>query len=190
MIISACSIRPTSSNSEPSRLVHALTSSRPDCCNSLYLCKSQATISRQNAAARLLTKSKRQETHHTPFQVSLDWLPVHFRIKSFKLVLSCPYVYLIHFSLEPSDHPTMALWLCLVQRSKKRKAGSDRKFLVESDDAFQTNLKTHSEPILGYQIPVWASVPRLDGLYSSSSGLKVCPVLSHRFYFYSVSVSL
>lgn len=69
--------------------IHALISSRLDYCNSLYKGISQASIQRlqkvQNAAARLLTNTKKRE-HITPSLVHLHWLPVQYRI-DFKLLL-------------------------------------------------------------------------------------------------------
>ena len=69
--------------------MHAFITSRLDYCNALYLGASQASISRlqlvQNAAARLLTGTRRQE-HITPVLASLHWLPVRFRV-DFKILL-------------------------------------------------------------------------------------------------------
>ncbi len=65
------------------RKKHAFVSSRLDYCNSLYVGTSQSTLSRlqivQNAAARLLTGSRKQD-HITPILSSLHWLPVRYRI--------------------------------------------------------------------------------------------------------------
>ena len=70
-------------------VIHAFITSRLDYCNSLYLGLPQSFISRlqivQNAAARLLTGSKKWE-HITPVLASLHWLPVQQRI-IFKTVL-------------------------------------------------------------------------------------------------------
>ena len=61
------------------RLIHAFVSSRIDNCNSLYSGLPVAEIEKlqrvQNAAARLLTGSKRTE-HITPTLRNLHWLPV------------------------------------------------------------------------------------------------------------------
>ena len=69
--------------------MHALVSSRLDCCNSLLTPLSSSTISRlqlvQNAAARLLTGTPRR-AHITPALASPHWLPIHCRIY-FKILL-------------------------------------------------------------------------------------------------------
>ena len=76
-----------SHSTEP--LIHAFISSRIDNCNSLYSALPVAEIEKlqrvQNAAARLLTGSKRTE-HITPTLRNLHWLPVEQRIK-FKTAL-------------------------------------------------------------------------------------------------------
>uniref|UniRef100_A0A3B5Q121 Reverse transcriptase domain-containing protein n=1 Tax=Xiphophorus maculatus TaxID=8083 RepID=A0A3B5Q121_XIPMA len=70
-------------------LIHAFITTRLDYCNSLYVGVSQSSLSRlqlvQNAAARLLTGSRKRE-HVTPILYSLHWLPVHFRVH-FKILL-------------------------------------------------------------------------------------------------------
>ena len=71
------------------RLIHAFISSRIDNCNSLFCGLPVAEIEKLqrvlNAAARLLTGSKRTE-HITPTLRNLRWLPVEQRIK-FKTAL-------------------------------------------------------------------------------------------------------
>ena len=71
------------------RVIHALITSRLDYCNALYAGITSASLSRlqlvQNAAARLLTGTRRRE-HITPVLASLHWLPVKFRI-NFKMLL-------------------------------------------------------------------------------------------------------
>ena len=63
--------------------------SRLDYCNAVYVGVNQASISRlqlvQNAAARLLTGTRKQE-HISPVLASLHWLPVRYRI-DFKVLL-------------------------------------------------------------------------------------------------------
>ena len=70
-------------------VIHDFITSWLDYCNSLYLGLPQSLISRlqivQNAAARLLTGSKKWE-HITPVLASLHWLPAQQRI-IFKTVL-------------------------------------------------------------------------------------------------------
>lgn len=71
------------------KVVHAFVSSRLDYCNALYLCVSQASLSRlqlvQTSAARLLTGTKKRD-HITPVLISLHWLPIRYRIQ-YKLLL-------------------------------------------------------------------------------------------------------
>ena len=70
-------------------LIHAFITSRLDYCNILYTGLTQSNIHKlqmvQNAAARLLTGTKKRE-HITPVLAQLHWLPVKFRI-DFKILL-------------------------------------------------------------------------------------------------------
>ncbi len=70
-------------------VIHAFISSRLDYRNALYLGVSQSLISKlqlvQNAAARLLTITKKRE-HITPVLEKLHWLPVKYRIQ-YKVLL-------------------------------------------------------------------------------------------------------
>uniref|UniRef100_A0A3B1J4V1 Reverse transcriptase domain-containing protein n=1 Tax=Astyanax mexicanus TaxID=7994 RepID=A0A3B1J4V1_ASTMX len=82
------------------KLMHAFISSRVDYCNGLLTGLPKKCIKQlqhiQNAAARILTRTKRTE-HITPVLKSLHWLPVIYRI-DFKVLLivykslnsSCP----------------------------------------------------------------------------------------------------
>ena len=71
------------------KVIHAFIYSHLDDCNSLHSGLSQKATSRlqqlQNAAARLLTKTRRRD-HITPILASLYWLPVFFRV-DFKILL-------------------------------------------------------------------------------------------------------
>ena len=71
------------------RVIHAFVSSRLDYCNALYFGLDQRLIKRlqlvQNAAARLLTGTRRHE-HITPVLASLHWLPVAQRVQ-YKMLL-------------------------------------------------------------------------------------------------------
>lgn len=82
-------IRNILSNSDAEKLIHAFVTSRLDYCNSLLAACPKSTLRNlqlvQNAAARILTGTKRRE-HISPVLESLHWLPVEFRIK-FKLLL-------------------------------------------------------------------------------------------------------
>ncbi len=82
-------------------VIHALVTSQSDYCNSLYSGLPQSSLSRlqavQNAAARLLTVSKKRD-HISPVLSSLHWLPVKFRV-DFKILL---FVYKALFGCAPS----------------------------------------------------------------------------------------
>ncbi|KAL2085012.1 hypothetical protein ACEWY4_020530 [Coilia grayii] len=85
-------LRGLMSKQDLEKLVHAFISSRVDYCNGLFTGLPKKTIKQlqliQNAAARVLTRTKRSD-HITPVLRSLHWLPVSYRI-NFKGVLpSC-----------------------------------------------------------------------------------------------------
>jgi len=71
------------------RLIHAFISSRIDSCNSLLAALPDREFQKlqklQNAAARLVTRSRRSE-HITPVLKELHWLPVTQRVK-YKVLL-------------------------------------------------------------------------------------------------------
>ena len=77
------------SSTDLEKVVHAFISSRLDYCNALYSGISKGNIRRlqliQNAAARLLTGTKRSD-HISPILATLHWLPLSFRI-DFKILL-------------------------------------------------------------------------------------------------------
>ena len=82
-------------------LIHAFVFSRLDYCNAILSGLPKKSTDRlqlvQNAAARVLTKTKMRE-HITPVLASLHWLPVTFRI-DFKILL---LVYKALYGLAPS----------------------------------------------------------------------------------------
>ena len=82
-------IRTYLSLADAKTLIHAFVFSRIDYCNALFCGLPKKTTDRlqivQNAAARILTKTKMRE-HITPVLASLHWLPVVFRI-DFKILL-------------------------------------------------------------------------------------------------------
>ncbi len=75
--------------SDAEKLVHAFMTSRLDYCNALLGGCPASSINKlqivQNAAARVLTKSRKYD-HITPILQSLHWLPIKFRI-SYKILL-------------------------------------------------------------------------------------------------------
>ena len=82
-------IRHVLSQKDAEKLVHAFVTSRLDYCNSLLSGSSSKSLKTlqlvQNAAARVLTKTKKRE-HISPVLASLHWLPVKSRIE-FKILL-------------------------------------------------------------------------------------------------------
>ncbi len=72
------------------KLVHAFMTSRLDYCNALLGACPASSINKlqivQNAAARVLTRSRKYDHITTPILQSLHWLPIKFRI-SYKIVL-------------------------------------------------------------------------------------------------------
>ena len=83
------SIRGVLTKSTAECLIHAFITSRLDFCNSLLVGLPQTILQRlqaiQNAAARLLTGSKKYD-HITPILQDLHWLPVSARI-DYKIIL-------------------------------------------------------------------------------------------------------
>ena len=71
------------SQTDQEKLIHAFISSRLDYCNGLLTGLPQKSTKQlqliQNAAARVLTRTKRSE-HITPVLKSLHWLPVQSRL--------------------------------------------------------------------------------------------------------------
>uniref|UniRef100_A0A3Q3C7D3 Reverse transcriptase domain-containing protein n=1 Tax=Haplochromis burtoni TaxID=8153 RepID=A0A3Q3C7D3_HAPBU len=120
-------------------VIHAFVTVRLDYCNSLDFGVSRSSVFRlqlvQNAAARLLTGTRRYE-HITPVLYSLHWLPVHFRIH-FKLLLfvfkclsNAAPVYLSELPYIPSRSLRSADQLLLSVPRTNRKLRGDRAFAV------------------------------------------------------------
>ena len=151
-------------------VIHAFISTRLDYCNALFAGISSTALSRlqlvQNAAARLLTRTRRRE-HITPVLAALHWLPVQYRI-NFKILL---FVFKSIHGLAPSyladllriHTPARALrsadQLVLDIPPSRLKSRGDRAFavigpklwnelplhirLAPSLSVFKTSLKTH-----------------------------------------------
>ncbi|KAI5086446.1 hypothetical protein C0J45_2304, partial [Silurus meridionalis] len=78
-------LRKMLSISDKEKLVHKLMTSRIDYCNACPASLINKLQLVQNAAARVLTRSRKYD-HITPILSSLHWLPVKFRI-DYKLLL-------------------------------------------------------------------------------------------------------
>lgn len=82
-------LRPSLSQPDAEKLIHAFISSRLDYCNALLIGISGRSLQKlqhiQNCAARVLTR-KRKYDHITPVLRSLHWLPIPYRIQ-YKLCL-------------------------------------------------------------------------------------------------------
>ncbi|XP_061913857.1 uncharacterized protein LOC133656987 [Entelurus aequoreus] len=163
-------IRSILSTSDAEIIIHAFVTSRLDYCNVLFSGLPMSSIKRlqlvQNAAARLLTKTRKFD-HITPILAHLHWLPVHLRC-DFKVLL---LTYKILHGLAPAYLadcivpyvPTRNLrsknsGLLVIPRAKKKSAGY-RAFSIRapvlwnalpvtvrdatSVEAFKSHLKTH-----------------------------------------------
>ncbi|XP_061911245.1 uncharacterized protein LOC133655271 [Entelurus aequoreus] len=163
-------IRSILSTSDTEVIIHAFVTSRLDYCNILFSGLPMSSIKRlqlvQNAAARLLTKTRKFD-HITPILAHLHWLPVHLRC-DFKVLL---LTYKILHGLAPAYLadcivpyvPTRNLrsknsGLLVIPRAKKKSAGY-RAFSIRapvlwnalpvtvrdatSVEAFKSHLKTH-----------------------------------------------
>lgn len=151
-------------------VIHAFITSRLDYCNALYFGVNQSSLKRlqlvQNAAARLLTGSRKRE-HITPILASLHWLPVHFRVH-FKILLfvfkslnglAPPYLTELLCPHAPARCLRSADQLLLEVPRSKRKLRGDRAFSIAAPklwnglplyvrqapslSTFKTRLKTH-----------------------------------------------
>ena len=93
-------IREFLSQKDIKRVGHAFISSKMDYCNGLFYSLPSSEIQKlqrlQNAAARLITRTKKSD-HITPVLINLHWLPIEHRV-IFKLLL---YTYKALHGLAP-----------------------------------------------------------------------------------------
>lgn len=131
------------------KLIHAFVTSRLDYCNSLYSGLHVTLLHRlqtvQNAAARILTKTKKFD-HITPVLAELHWLPIKYRIQfkillfTFKIINNTAPTYLKEL-LNPYV-PARALrsssQLLLVQPRSRLKSRGDRSFAFAAPELWNS----------------------------------------------------
>ena len=144
-------VKPFLSQTDAERLVHAFVSSRLDYCNALFSGLPKKTISQlqiiQNAAARVLTKTKRR-AHITPVLKRLHWLPIRSRI-DYKILL------LVYKSLEKSAPSYISDLLLKYTPSRTlRSSGTNLLVIPES------STKRHRKAAFSAYAPrLWNSLP-------------------------------
>ena len=126
------SIRPVLSEKHTEMLMHAIISSRLDYCNSVYVNMSKSNVYKlqklQNAAARLITKTKRRESAE-PLLHALHWLNVNSRI-AFKILLltfkstrlTCSENLSLNYrdhNYRPHDYLSLETWSPKTQHGKR-----------------------------------------------------------------------
>ena len=144
-------VKPFLSQTDAERLVHAFVSSRLDYCNALFSGLPKKTISQlqiiQNAAARVLTKTKRR-AHITPVLKRLHWLPISSRI-DYKILI------LVYKSLEKSAPSYISDLLLKYTPSRTlRSSGTNLLVIPES------STKRHRKAAFSAYAPrLWNSLP-------------------------------
>ena len=144
-------VKPFLSQTDAERLVHAFVSSRLDYCNALFSGLPKKTISQlqiiQNAAARVLTKTKRR-AHITPVLKRLHWLPISSRI-DYKILL------LVYKSLEKSA-PSYISDLLLKYTPSRTLRSSGTNLLVIPESSTKRHRKA---AFAAYAPRLWNSLP-------------------------------
>lgn len=143
-------LRGLMSKKDLEKLIHAFISSRVDYCNGLFTGLPKKTIKHlqliQNAAARILTRTKRTD-HITPILKSLHWLPVSYRI-DFKALL------LVFKSLNGTG-PLYILEMCQQYTSLKSLRSQEKKLLVKPS----VRTKCGEAAFSYYAVQLWNQLP-------------------------------
>ena len=150
-------------------VIHAFVTSRLDYCNALFTGLPKKAINQlqtiQNAAARVLTKTKKRE-HIKPVLKSLHWLPVSYRI-DFKVLL------LVYKSLH--NRAPKYISDMLKRYTPSRTLRSSGTNLLEKQKA--KNKRKHGKAAFSFYAPrVWNELPRdlrlSESIESFKRGLK------------------
>ena len=144
-------VQPFLAQADNERLMHAFITSRLDYCNSLLSGLPKKAISQlqtiQNAAARVLTKTRRR-AHITPVLKSLHWLPVSFRI-DFKVLL------LVYKSLHSHAPEYITDMLSRYTPSRSLRSSSTELLTVP-----KARTKRHGEAAFSFYAPnLWNTLP-------------------------------
>ncbi len=158
--------------------INAFISSRLDYCNVLYSGISKRNLQRlqliQNAAARLLTRTKKRD-HITPIIAALDWLPVSFRI-DFNILL-------LVFKTLKGQAPVYICDLLILHEPDRCLRSSGRALLMVP----KSQLVTKGDRVFAIRAPtLWNSLPGDIRNATTVSSFK--SLLKTHFYHMAFSV--